>query len=1257
MNIPLTPIRFLRYAEQQFPRKTAVVCGEHRFAYAEFAERASRLSGALRAAGVGAGDRVAFLSLNCHRLLEGYYGVPAAGAVLLPLNVRLAPAELAHILNDSGAKALFLQQEFIPVVESLRQSVPAIQNFFVLDADPSVPWLSPQNYEDMLAAATPYLPDIMQFDENSLAELFYTSGTSAHPKGVMLTHRNVYLHALSVCITFRTKADAVQLHTIPLFHANGWGTAHSVTLVGGRQIMLPRFTCAEVFRLIARERVDSLSLVPIMATALVNSPERHNYDLTSVQWISIGGAASSPTLVRQMEEAFGCECFAGYGLTETSPVLSTAKMKPGIGLGGDRRYVAQAMTGYAIPGVELRVLDHDGQDIPRDGKTMGEIVARSDGVMQGYWDQPAETEHAMRDGWFHTSDVAIVDESGNILIVDRMKDIIVSGGENISSLEVEKAILAHPAVYEAAVIAVADDKWGEVPKALVIAKPGAELGEAELLEFCRSRIAHYKCPRSIEFVTSLLKTATGKILKKNLRETHQARLDVHSETTHPGNGSSAAVPTRRSEESREMSDPVELTRDHEVAIITINNPPVNALSPVVAQGIANALGQVRNDDLVKAVVLIGAGRTFIAGADIKEFAKITTGKTPRPASLLSLLEIEDGKPTIAAIHGTAFGGGLELAMAAHYRVATPTAQLGQPEVKLGIIPGAGGTQRLPRLVGIGKAVQMCAEGNPISAQEALELGLVDRLIDGELLAGAVQFAREISGKPIPRTRERNEKLGTAEQSAPHFSAARERARTKQRGMMAPLAAIDAVEAATKLPFQEGCQVEQKLFRDCLFSDQSKALIHIFFAEREVAKIPDIPKETPTIPVNSVAVVGAGTMGGGIAMVFANAGIPVLLKDAEPSALDRGLATIRRNYDNSVKRGRFTRHFVEERLQLIQPTLAYDDFARADMVVEAVFEGMALKKEVFAQLDRVSRKGAILASNTSTLDIDEIASATSRPEAVIGTHFFSPANVMRLLEIVRGSRSSKEVIRTCMQLSRKLGKIGVLVGNCRGFVGNRMFHHYGREAVFLVEEGASPQAVDQALYEFGMALGPLATGDLAGLDVGWRIRKEYRHLEKSGVRLPIAGDRLCELGRYGQKTGAGWYRYDENRRAIPDPEVNELVRNWAIEAGVPQRDVCAEEIVERCIYALVNEGARILEEGIALRAADIDIIYVNGYGFPSYRGGPMWYADTIGLKNVYERIRDFHSRHGELWEPAPLLRRLAEEGRTFREFRVSETAMV
>ena len=700
-----------------------------------------------------------------------------------------------------------------------------------------------------------------------------------------------------------------------------------------------------------------------------------------------------------------------------------------------------------------------------------------------------------------------------------------------------------------------------------------------------------------------------------------------------------------------MDDLVQLAIDNDVAIITIDNPPVNALSPEVAKGIATAVEQAGRDISVKAVVLIGAGRTFVAGADIKEFGKITSGKSERGAGIHPLLlQIEDlSKPVVVAIHGNAFGGGLELAMACHYRVAAPSAQMGQPEVKLGIIPGAGGTQRLPRLVGVMKAVEMCAEGNPITAPHALQSGLVDRLIDGDLLAGAVAFAREMISQSIRKTRERIDKLSLPAQNTGVFDSAREKSRTRQRGMKAPLAAIDAVEAATTMSFEAGCQVEQRLFRECLFSDESKALIHAFFGEREVAKIPDIPKQISIIPVNSVAIVGAGTMGGGIAIVFANAGIPVLLKEADQQALDRGLATIQKNYENSVKRGRFTQAFVDECMKRIKPTLTYEDFGEVDMVVEAVFEGMALKKEVFAQLDRWCKKTAILASNTSSLNIDEIASATSRPEWVIGTHFFSPANVMRLLEIVRGKASGKEVVATCMNLAKKLGKIGVLVGNCRGFVGNRMFGPYRREAQFLVEEGASITAVDRALYDFGMAMGPLATGDLAGLDVGWRIRKEYRHLENPGVRQPFAEDRLCELGRYGQKTGAGWYKYDENRRAVPDPEVQELICQWAREAGIPQRNISSDEIVERCIYALVNEAARILEEGIALRAVDIDIIYLNGYGFPAYRGGPMWYSDTVGLKSIYQRIRDFRRQHGELWEPAPLLKRLAEEGRAFAEF--------
>jgi 3-hydroxyacyl-CoA dehydrogenase len=706
-----------------------------------------------------------------------------------------------------------------------------------------------------------------------------------------------------------------------------------------------------------------------------------------------------------------------------------------------------------------------------------------------------------------------------------------------------------------------------------------------------------------------------------------------------------------------MSDMVQLTKDSGIAVITINNPPVNALSPGVPEGIAAAIEQIDKDNSIQAAVLVGGGKTFVAGADIKEFGKITSGKAGGGLELPSLLlKIEDcSKPVVMAIHGSAFGGGLELAMSGHYRVAVPGAQVGQPEVKLGIIPGAAGTQRLPRLAGAAKAVEMCADGNPIKAADALKFGIIDRLIEGDLLPGAIAFAREVANRPVRKTRERSEKLGSAEENASIFAAARENAKKKQRGMIAPLTAIDAVEAATKLSFDEGCKLERKLFMDCLFSDQSKALIHVFFGEREVAKIPDIPKATPLISVNAAAVVGAGTMGGGIAMVLANAGIPVLLKEADQAALDRGVANIQKNYATSVKRGRFTQDFVEQRLKLIQPTLSYDSFANADIVIEAVFEGMALKKEVFAELDRVSKPGAILASNTSTLNIDEIASSTSRPQAVIGTHFFSPANVMRLLEIVRGKATSKEVIATCMQLSKKIGKIGVLVGNCRGFVGNRMFHPYVRESVFLLEEGAGVEAVDSAMYDFGMAMGPLAVGDLAGLDVGWRIRKEYRHLEKPGIRQAFAGDNLCEMGRYGQKTGAGWYKYDENRRAIPDPEVAQLVRKWASAAGVVQREISKEEIVDRCVYALVNEGARILEEGYALRAVDIDIIYLNGYGFPSYRGGPMWYADTVGLKRVLDRVEQFHKQHGELWQPAPLLKRLAQEGMKFADFNKEQSA--
>jgi fatty-acyl-CoA synthase len=517
MNIPLTPVRFLRYAEQQYPGRTAVVCGRERFTYSQLAERVSRLAGGLRPR-VQPGDRVAFLSANCHRLLEAYYGVLEAGAVLLPLNIRLAPDELAYILNDAEAKTLFLEEMFLPLVDSFRQKLSTVRSFFLLAGEPQAGWLMPQNYEDFLAAAKPYRADITEFNENAVAELFYTSGTSADPKGVMLTHRNIYLHALSTSLVHEASSDTVHLHTIPLFHANGWGAAHTVTLEGAKHVMISRFEPAEVFRLIERERVQSLSAVPAMAIALVNCSEFRKYDLSSLKWLTLGGAACSPSLVREVEEKFGCTCYSGYGLTETAPTLSTAKMKSGHGWEGEQRFVGQAMAGYAIPGVELRVVDVHGNDVARDGKAVGEVIARGDGVMEGYWKQPAATADAMRGGWFHTGDMATWNEEGYVLIVDRKKDTIVSGGESISSLEVEKKLLAHPAVLEVAVIPVPDEKWGEVPKALVVLKPGAQANEAGLLEFCRSGLAHYKCPRSVEFLDSMPKTGTGKILKRDLRK-------------------------------------------------------------------------------------------------------------------------------------------------------------------------------------------------------------------------------------------------------------------------------------------------------------------------------------------------------------------------------------------------------------------------------------------------------------------------------------------------------------------------------------------------------------------------------------------------------------------------------------------------------------------------------------------------------------------------------------------------------------------
>ena len=550
MNIPLTPIRFLRYAEQQYPQRTAVVCGKERFTYAQFAERVGRLAGALRESGTRPGDRVAFLSTNCHRLLEAYYGVVEAGAVLLPLNIRLAPQELAYILNDSGACVLFLESQFLELVESFRSKLTTVKTFYSLDRAPQDGWISAQNFEALLSSAPPYRADIMQVDENSLAELFYTSGTSAEPKGVMLTHRNIYLHALNATLALHTDNESVELHTIPLFHANGWGVAHFLTLLGGKHVMVKKFDPPEVFRLIEAERVHHCSLVPAMATALVNCPERAKYDLSSLKRVTLGGAASSPTLVREVEENLGCACFSGYGLTETAPVLTISPMKPEVHWEGEQRYVGQSMTGYAIPGVELRVVDANERDVPRDGQSMGEIIARTDGVLEGYWKQPEATAEVLRGGWFYTGDMATWNKEGYVLIVDRKKDIIVSGGENVSSLEVEKVLLSHPAVLEVAVLPVPDTTWGEVPKALVVLKPGAHANESELIDHCRARLAHYKCPRSIEYLESLPRTGTGKILKRDLRKKYwHGRDTIRPEFSSPGTGDASSEPKSSSPET------------------------------------------------------------------------------------------------------------------------------------------------------------------------------------------------------------------------------------------------------------------------------------------------------------------------------------------------------------------------------------------------------------------------------------------------------------------------------------------------------------------------------------------------------------------------------------------------------------------------------------------------------------------------------------------------------------------------------------
>jgi 3-hydroxyacyl-CoA dehydrogenase len=701
-----------------------------------------------------------------------------------------------------------------------------------------------------------------------------------------------------------------------------------------------------------------------------------------------------------------------------------------------------------------------------------------------------------------------------------------------------------------------------------------------------------------------------------------------------------------------MNPLVTIATRNGVAVICINNPPVNALTTGVPEGLASAIDQAEKDPTVRAIVVMGAGRTFIAGADIKELERAAHGDDSALPNLHDLLQrIEDcSKPVVMALHGTALGGGLEVAMAGHYRVAVHDARMGQPEVNLGIIPGAEGTQRLPRLVGVGKAIEMCVSGKPIAAADALQSGLVDRLIDGELEAGAVQFAGEMAaqGGPHPKTRERGNRIGIATDES-LFVAGREMARKTRRNMLAPLVVVDAIEAAAKLAFDQGCRRERQIFTDCVRSEQSKALIHAFFAERGVSRVPDVPKDTRTLDIRKVAIIGAGTMGGGIAMACANAGMQVVLKDSSRQALDAGMATIRRNYETSVKRGRFTTSVVEERIASIHPQIDYDGCETVDLIIEAVFENLSLKKAVFAELDRVAQPGCILATNTSTLDIDEIASTTRRPESVIGLHFFSPANVMRLVEIVRGAKTAPEVIATAMALAKKLAKVGVLVGNCPGFVGNRMMFPYMYEAQFLVEDGATPEQVDRTLTDWGMAMGIFAVDDMAGLDVAWRVRQELRQFQDAGMRKPLVADQLYELGRFGQKTGKGWYRYTEDRKPIPDPDVLDLIERTTAAAGIRRRVLAESEILERTIYALINEGARVLDEGFALRAADIDVIYMNGYGFPAYRGGPMFYADRVGLPRIYGRVSAFHRQLGERWAPAPLLARLVQHGKSFGDF--------
>jgi 3-hydroxyacyl-CoA dehydrogenase len=680
-----------------------------------------------------------------------------------------------------------------------------------------------------------------------------------------------------------------------------------------------------------------------------------------------------------------------------------------------------------------------------------------------------------------------------------------------------------------------------------------------------------------------------------------------------------------------------------VAVITLNKPPVNALGLGVRKGIVDGLERAADSAAIEAVVITGAGATFCGGADVSEFGLPAMSAAPGLNDLCDLIEGFE-KPVIAAVNGIAFGGGLELAMACHYRVAGAAAQLGMPEVKLGILPGAGGTQRLPRLVGPERALNMIVSGNPVAARDLSGTKLLDRVVDADVVGSAIAFAKDAAGAPLKKARDITIQFPNAEA---FFDFARGAVAPLAKNYPAPAKCIDAVEAAVLKPFDEGMKFEQAAFVELLATTESKALRHVFFATRAAGKVPDVPSSTPLRPIKSVAIIGAGTMGGGIAMNFANAGVPVTVLETSQAALDKGLGVVKKNYESTFKKGRLTREQLDKRVGLIAGTLSYDDIADADLVIEAAFEDLEVKKQVFEALDRKAKPGAILASNTSTLDLNKIAAFTQRPADVVGLHFFSPANVTKLLEIVRGAKTAKDVLATGLGVAKQIKKIGVVAGVCDGFIGNRMLHAYFREMWFLLDVGAFPQQIDKALESFGFAMGPFRVSDLAGGDIGWSVRKR-RYLEQPDLVLSKVPDRICELGRFGQKTGAGWYDYKPGERnALPSEVVTKIILEESARLGLERRPVSDAEIVERALYALINEGASILEEGIALRSSDIDMVYIAGYGFPDFRGGPMFYADTVGLPNILRAMRSFAQGYQPGgWQPAPLLQRLASENRTF-----------